>query len=155
MRNSWLSVLAVVIVAGIMAATGVLSSKLSSKIAHSLLPLSDSGQLEPEAVGVQAIDGSFTFVVDFDNDKYISASSWEEACSGASSEELRKKCVVFLRASLEGTGDCNEMDASIHPGAVEIVDSNDNDCDGLVDESSRRDDLANLDACRPRRPPEK
>jgi hypothetical protein len=31
-------------------------------------------------------------------------------------------------------GDCDDNDASINPGAAEVVDCIDNDCDGLVDE---------------------
>jgi len=33
-------------------------------------------------------------------------------------------------------GDCNDLNADIHPGAVEVCDSVDNDCDGEVDEGN-------------------
>jgi len=33
------------------------------------------------------------------------------------------------------TGDCNDFDASIHPGAAEMCDQKDNNCDGKIDEN--------------------
>ena len=37
------------------------------------------------------------------------------------------------------TGDCNDGDATIYPGADEYCDSVDNDCDGTIDEPSAVD----------------
>ncbi len=36
-------------------------------------------------------------------------------------------------------GDCDDTDAAINPGAVEMCDSDDNDCDGVVDEDDAAD----------------
>ncbi len=35
---------------------------------------------------------------------------------------------------IEGRNDCNDSDATIHPDAVEVCDSVDNNCDGNIDE---------------------
>ena len=34
----------------------------------------------------------------------------------------------------EDTGDCNDLDETVYPGASEVCDSADNDCDGATDE---------------------
>jgi uncharacterized protein (TIGR03382 family) len=40
------------------------------------------------------------------------------------------------RADVVGGPDCNDLDASVRPGAVEAVDGRDEDCDGTVDEGT-------------------
>jgi N-acetylneuraminic acid mutarotase len=38
------------------------------------------------------------------------------------------------------TGDCDETDPGVHPGAVEVCDGRDNDCNGLVDDAAGETD---------------
>ncbi len=64
-----------------------------------------------------------TYYIDLDRDGY-------------GSNDLISRCgetdgVVSL------TGDCDDTDSSIHPGADETCDGLDNDCDGLVDEEGQ------------------
>jgi predicted outer membrane repeat protein len=62
-----------------------------------------------------------TFYVDRDGDGY-----------GITTEPILKACQAPPGfAALKG--DCNDADASINPGAVEICDGKDNNCNGLVD----------------------
>ena len=67
-----------------------------------------------------AIDAS-TFYGDGDGDGYGDPSSTTAACSAPSG---------FVADS----DDCDDGDAAINPGASELCDSVDNDCDGLVDD---------------------
>jgi hypothetical protein len=42
----------------------------------------------------------------------------------------------YIRNPIAGQ-DCNDNDASIHPGAVELCDGIDNNCDGYIDNGAQ------------------
>ncbi|PIR47689.1 hypothetical protein COV06_02280 [Candidatus Uhrbacteria bacterium CG10_big_fil_rev_8_21_14_0_10_50_16] len=46
-----------------------------------------------------------------------------------------------------GAGDCNDQDATTHPGASELCDGQDNNCDGLVPSNEQDQDEDGLAAC--------
>ncbi len=73
----------------------------------------DDPSLDPES-------GTWAFV-DADQDGF-----------GARSEKNERRCRPGDRST--NADDCDEADAAIHPGAVEICDDKDNDCDGLEDQ---------------------
>ena len=67
-----------------------------------------------------AVDAS-TFYYDADSDGYGVSTFTSKACSVPSG---------FAATS----GDCDDKDSSINPGAAEVCDGDDNDCDGATDE---------------------
>ncbi|MFA4845349.1 MAG: MopE-related protein [Patescibacteria group bacterium] len=67
-----------------------------------------------------------TFYLDADSDTYGNAAVSSEACSAPT-------------GYVENNTDCNDTTASVHPGASEICDSLDNDCDGDTDGSDALD----------------
>ena len=73
-----------------------------------------------------AIDGA-TFHADSDGDGYGDATSTTTACSAPS-------------GYVADATDCDDGDGAVNPGASEICDALDNDCDGLVDDDD--DDLS-------------
>ena len=62
-----------------------------------------------------------TFYADTDGDAYGDLSTTTDDCSAPS-------------GYVSDSTDCDDTDSAIHPGATEVCDSEDNDCDGDVDE---------------------
>ena len=62
-----------------------------------------------------------TFYADVDKDNYGSNSATIQACSAPS-------------GYLNSSGDCDDGKSSVHPGASEVCDNLDNNCDGQTDE---------------------
>jgi parallel beta-helix repeat protein len=75
-----------------------------------------------------------TFYLDNDGDSYGDSSQSVEACSAPAG---------YVAAG----GDCNDNNAAINPGATEVCDGIDNDCDGLVDEGFANTDGDSLADC--------
>jgi len=67
-----------------------------------------------------------TWYADGDGDGFGDAGSSSEACSAPS-------------GAVADASDCDDGDAAINPGADELCDSVDNDCDGAVDEDDATD----------------
>ncbi len=68
------------------------------------------------------VSGGTTWSRDADSDGYGSATDTFEACEGTT-------------GYVTDASDCDDGDAAAHPGAAEVCDDVDNDCDGAIDES--------------------
>jgi hypothetical protein len=69
-----------------------------------------------------SVTGQGSWYMDLDGDGYGDSGRPIDACFQPSS-------------SSSVDGDCSDLNAAIHPGATEICDLIDNDCDGLVDDA--------------------
>lgn len=62
-----------------------------------------------------------TYYLDADADGFGEASKTVQAC-------------VAPSGYVADNTDCNDTDSTVHPGAAEVLDGKDNDCDGTIDE---------------------
>jgi Putative metal-binding motif len=71
-----------------------------------------------------------------DGDPYTidSLNAATYACSHAPVDLDNDGDTYSARAATGGEPDCDDTDPAINPGALEVADGKDNDCDGLVDE---------------------
>jgi len=83
------------------------------------------GLVDDEDSGVT---GTTTWWLDYDHDGYGADAITAEACEQPSG---------YVDAALGE--DCDDLDASAHPGAGELCDGTDNDCDGETDEDDASD----------------
>ena len=74
-----------------------------------------------------------TYYTDADSDGYGDASVATSACSAPA-------------GSVEDGSDCDDADSAVNPGATEVCDSADNDCDSFVDEGVKTRYYADNDA---------
>ncbi|MFA7245529.1 MAG: putative metal-binding motif-containing protein, partial [Candidatus Magasanikbacteria bacterium] len=76
---------------------------------------------------------------DLDGDGILAEANSTEACQNANvSQDSMSACKVFVEVHVVTAGltwnDCNDTRSDIYPGAPELCDGVDNDCDNVVDE---------------------
>lgn len=88
-----------------------------------------------EEVDEEAVDGRIWYA-DFDEDGYGDPTTTVLTCDDcAESEDPTLACSGYVTDST----DCDDRVDSIHPGVEDRCDEQDNDCDGVIDESPNWD----------------
>ncbi|GAP69295.1 por secretion system C-terminal sorting domain [Bacteroidales bacterium 6E] len=93
--------------------------------------------VNPDAVEIcDGIDNNCDGLVDGDDDSVTGQGTWY---ADADNDGYGDASVTMLACEqpdgyVSDATDCNDADASVHPGATELCDGIDNDCDGDVDE---------------------
>ncbi len=106
-----------------------------------------SADIHPDAAEVcNALDDDCDLAID-DADTDVDLSTGLATYSDADgdgygdADSAIQACAVSSGRTIDNT-DCNDTNASTHPGATEICDSADNDCDGLTDDNDPDLDLS-------------
>jgi hypothetical protein len=71
------------------------------------------------------IDEGFRFYLNADNDGYGNPNTYVTDCSGVAPDGY-----------VSNGDDCYDQNANVHPGAVEVCNGTDDDCDGQIDEGA-------------------
>ncbi|TNE85892.1 MAG: hypothetical protein EP330_23425 [Deltaproteobacteria bacterium] len=73
----------------------------------------------------------------------IEGNGYDDNCDGFSASAIDPDGDGFTAVG----GDCQVLDPAFHPGAPELADGWDNDCDGIIDEDTARDDVDGDGSC--------
>ena len=102
-----------------------------------------SGSIHQQLAADEVNDGELEFTPDSSlcpegSDYTICVTTTDEAVSSCSASSFT---IAASATDADGDGydaasDCDDSDASIHPGAAETCDGEDDNCDGVVDETS-------------------
>ena len=89
------------------------------------------------------IDNDCDGLFDDEDSNVFGTSTWylDADLDGYGGDSLSVESCEEPDGFVEDRGDCNDLDASSHPGAEEVCDGVDNDCDGVSDEDDAVDAL--------------